>query len=170
MTEPSGAEQLKLSSQGVLSVVYDEAQRALRSYLIAGVTIDPGEIKIGAVMLEDYDTEDRVRVDAEHYLFTRSILRLYNGGSPVDVSESDPVPTKASVPSSLFAGSAVDGAALPSIPVSSGVSLSASLDNVGPIFILGSYPLNPGAAIALSIDDLSKVTWTGTGTLFYLGG
>jgi hypothetical protein len=93
MSDPGGADKVRYTPQEVLSRIYDSTENAIRSYLIAGVSIDPGDIQIGAVEIKNYDTDDRQYVDTDHYAHVRSVLRLYNGGSPVDVSGSAPVPT-----------------------------------------------------------------------------
>lgn len=93
MTSPDGGTRKKWQVQDILNLVFDETEGALKAYLTAGVTIDPGDIQIGAVEIKNHDTDIRCIVDTDHRLYVRSILQLANAGSPVDVDGTNAVPS-----------------------------------------------------------------------------
>lgn len=104
MSDPGGGKRHKLSTQEVLNSIWDETTEAIKVYMEAGVTINPGDIQIGAVELKNHDTDDRALIDTDHYLHVRAVQRLQNGGSPVDISDSNPMPTTITDPPLGFSG------------------------------------------------------------------
>ena len=88
MSDPNGAAKVRYSIQEVLARAFDAANDALRM----SATLEASDIQIGAVELKNHDTPDRAYIDPQHYLHTRSVTRLYGGGTPVDVSDVNPMP------------------------------------------------------------------------------